>query len=102
MSGIGVDGVVHDHRGVGRLGHELVLDHGAAMELPYWAAARHTLDVDIEDAAGHDRPTKPSIVDAREINQLAAGEIADRVDDQHRGGLSHRLDDEDARHHGPA
>src|SRR5579864_5247030 len=101
MSGIGVDGVVHDHRRVGRLGHQLVLDHGAAVELPHRAAARHSLDVNIEHAARHHRATKPGVVDAGEVNKLAAGEIANRIDDEHRGGLRHRLDDEDAGHHRP-
>jgi hypothetical protein len=47
------------------------------------------------------RLAEPRVVDGHEIDELALGVGPQRVDDDDRGGLRHRLDDEHAGHHRP-
>ena len=58
-------------------------------------------DMDIEPVAGEHRAAEPRIVDAHEIDELALRFRPERMHDQHRRGLRHRLDDQHARHHRP-
>src|SRR5580658_8986714 len=90
---------VHDHRGEGRLGDELIIDLGFALELPDIAAMLLLCDMDADHVAGDDRTAETRVIDAHEIDELAFGARAKRMHHQHGRRLRHRLDDEDARHH---
>src|ERR1700686_4241947 len=91
--------VAHDHRGKHRFRHQLAANLGAAFEFPDIAAIALLGDADMETVAGHHGPAKPGVVDAHEIDELAFRRRPEGMDDEHRGGLRHRLDDQHARHH---
>src|ERR1700674_828819 len=92
------DLIAEDHRGKYRFGHQLAANLGAALEFPDIGAMALLGDPDMEAIAGNHRPAKPRVVDAHEIDQLALGCRPEGMDDEHRGGLRHRVDDQDAGH----
>src|SRR5260221_10552105 len=91
--------LVHQHRGIGRLGDQMPLDMRLAEELPHAEPIALLGDVDAQRVAGHPRAAEAGAVDADEIDELAFRAAAQRLNDEDGGGLRHRLDDQHARHH---
>src|SRR5579885_1050702 len=91
--------VVHDHGGKHRFRHQSAVDLCPALEFPDIASMPLLVDMDMQHIAGKYRLAEAGIVDAHEIDKLALGFRPERVDDQHRRRLRHRLDEQHPRHH---
>jgi hypothetical protein len=58
--------------------------------------------MDVEAVAGENRPAEAGVINTHEIDQLTLRFVPKRMDDQHRRGLRHGLDDQHSRHDRPA
>src|SRR5215472_18949511 len=94
--------LIEDHRSKNRLGREMAIDLGLTLELPDIAAIALLGNVNIEAIPRNYRPAEASIVDAHEVDQLTFRSRPQGVYDQHRGGLRHRLNDQNSGHHWPS
>ena len=88
-----------DHGGELGLGRDLAADLALGPELPDLAAAAEDLHMQLQPVPRRDDLAEAGLVQRHEIDEEALVDHLQRLDDEDGGGLRHRLDDEDARHH---
>src|SRR5436190_22700718 len=93
--------LVEDHRGEHRFRGKLAANFGAALELPDVAAVALLGDADMQAIARNHGSPKPCVIDAHEIDELAFRSRPKRMNDEDRGRLRHRLDDQNSWHDRP-